>query len=65
MEDVLRIRPEQVRPKISNGEALLVCAYEDPTSFRSMRLDGAISMQEFRERLPSLGMEKEIVFYCA
>jgi hypothetical protein len=30
-----------------------------------MRLDGAISIQEFRERLPSLGMEKEIVFYCA
>lgn len=64
MEDVLRIPPEQARPKVSNGEALLVCAYEDPASFRSMRLEGAISVQEFRDRLPSLGKEKEIVFYC-
>ena len=65
MQDVLRIPPEEARPKVLDGEALLVCAYEDPSSFRSMRLDGAISIQEFRERLPSLGMEKEIVFYCA
>jgi len=65
MDDVLRISPEQARPKLLDGEALLVCAYEDPSSFRSMRLDGAISVQEFRERLSSLGKEKEIVFYCA
>jgi rhodanese-related sulfurtransferase len=65
MEDILRIRPEQARPKVLDGEALLVCAYEDPSSFRSMRLDGAISVQEFREKLSSLGKEKEIVFYCA
>ena len=65
MDDVLRISPEQARPKLLDGEALLVCAYEDPSSFRSMRLDGAISVQEFREKLSSLGKEKEIVFYCA
>ncbi len=65
MDDVLRISPEQARPKVLDGEALLVCAYEDPSSFRSMRLDGAISVQEFREKLSSLGKEKEIVFYCA
>jgi rhodanese-related sulfurtransferase len=65
MEEVLRIPPEQARPKVMNGEALLVCAYEDPAKFRSMRLEGAISVQEFRERLSSLGKEKEIVFFCA
>lgn len=65
MEEVLRIPPEQARPKVMNGEALLVCAYEDPAKFRSMRLERAISVQEFRERLSSLGKEKEIVFYCA
>jgi rhodanese-related sulfurtransferase len=65
MKEVLRIPPEQARPKVMNGEALLVCAYEDPASFRSMHLEGAISVQEFRERLSSLGNEKEIVFYCA
>jgi len=65
MEDVPRISSEEARPKVLNGAALLVCAYEDPSSFRSMRLEGAISVQEFRERLSSLGKEKEIVFYCA
>jgi rhodanese-related sulfurtransferase len=65
MEEVLRIPPEQARPKVMKGEALLVCAYEDPASFRSMRLEGAISAQEFRERMPSTGKEKEIIFYCA
>ncbi len=65
MEDILRIPPEQVRPKVLDGEALLVCAYEAPSSFLSMRLEGAISVQEFRERLSFLGKEKEIVFYCA
>ena len=65
MEEVLRIPPEQARPKVMNGEALIVCAYEDHAKFRSMRLEGAISVQEFRERLSSLGKEKEIVFYCA
>jgi rhodanese-related sulfurtransferase len=65
MQDVLRIPPEEARPKVLDGEALLVCAYEDPSSFRSMRLEGGISVREFRDRLSSLGKEKEIVFYCA
>jgi len=65
MDNVPRIPPEEVRPKVMNGAALLVCAYEDPASFHSMRLEGAISIKDFRERLSSLGKEKEIVFYCA
>ena len=36
MEEVLRIPPEQARPKVMNGEALLVCAYEDPAKFLSL-----------------------------
>ncbi len=65
MEDILRIRAGTGPAKISNGEALLVCAYEDPSSFRSMRLDGAISIEEFRERLPSLGDGEGNRCYCA
>ena len=65
MDNVPRIPPEEVRPKVMNGAALLDCAYEDPASFQSMRLEGAISIKDFRERLSSLGKEKEIVFYCA
>jgi hypothetical protein len=40
MKEVLRIPPEQARPKVMNGEALLVCTYEDPASFHSMHLEG-------------------------
>ena len=65
MADVPRSPPEEVRPKVLNGAALLVCAYEDPASFRSMLLEGAISVKDFRERLSSLGKETEIVFYCS
>ncbi len=57
MEEVSRISPELARPKVQNGEAQLVCAYEEPAAFRSMRLEGAISIQELRDRLPALGKE--------
>jgi hypothetical protein len=30
-----------------------------------MRLEGAISLSEFRSRLPKLSQNQEIVFYCA
>lgn len=65
MGHVPRVTPEDARRKVSNGAALLVCAYEDPASFQSMRLEGAIPIQEFRDMLSSIGKEKEIVFYCA
>jgi hypothetical protein len=61
--EIERITPEEVRPKLEAGEALLVCAYEDDEKFRRMKLSGAISMSEFRARLPSLPRDMEIVFY--
>lgn len=64
-DEVRRVTPEEVRPRLEAGEALLVCAYEDEEKFRRMKLSGAISMGEFRSRLPSLPRDKEIVFYCA
>jgi rhodanese-related sulfurtransferase len=50
---------------VLKGEAILVCAYDDLSKFRAMRLDGSVSFQEFAERLPSLEKGKEIIFYCA
>jgi len=61
----LRISPEEARHRVSRGLALLVCAYEDEQKFRSVHLEGAISLTEFRERVPELAKEQEIVFYCA
>lgn len=65
MGDPQRVPPEEVREKVLDGHALLVCAYEDPDKFRNVRLEGAISMQAFRERLPTLPKDQEIIFYCA
>ena len=65
MAEVVRISPAQVRSRVLEGEALLVCAYDDPETFHALHLEGAISVQEFRERLPSIGKGKQIVFYCA
>ncbi len=65
MGEIVRIAPEEVRPKVEAGEALLVCAYEEDGKFRQMQLSGAISFSEFKSRLPSLLRNQEIVFYCA
>ncbi len=65
MYEVVRVSPEEARPRVQRGEALLVCAYENPLTYQSMRLEGSISLQDFREMVPSLDRETEIIFYCA
>ena len=45
------------------GKALLVCAYEDEAKFKMLQLEGAISLSEFKSKLPSLAKDQEIVFY--
>jgi rhodanese-related sulfurtransferase len=65
MAEIIRVPPEDARSKVLKGEAILVCAYDDLSKFRAMRLDGSVSLQEFAERLPSLDKGKEIIFYCA
>jgi len=65
MEEPRRVSPEEVRKKVNEGKALLVCAYEDEEKFKKMRLEGAISLAEFKLKLLSLTKDQEIVFYCA
>jgi hypothetical protein len=65
MEESLRVSPEEVRQKVKEGKALLVCAYEDEEKFKKVRLEGAISFGEFKLKLPSLTKNQEIIFYCA
>ncbi len=65
MADVKRVSPEQARAGVVTGAALLVCAYNDEAKFRKYRLEGAISLDEFKEKVPALDRDKEIVFYCA
>ena len=58
-----RIAPEEVYAKVKSGRTLLVCAYEDDAKFKKMQLEGAISLNEFRSKLPSLPKNQEIIFY--
>jgi hypothetical protein len=58
-----RVTPEEVHQKLKSGIALLVCAYEDEAKFKMMQLQGAISFNEFKSKLPSLPKDQEIVFY--
>jgi hypothetical protein len=65
MAEVARISAEEARRKVQSGDALLVCAYEDDAKCASMRLEGAITFDELRRRLPSLPKDRETILYCA
>jgi hypothetical protein len=63
MKEPERITAEEVQEKLKAGAILLVCAYEDEAKFEKMQLEGAISFNEFKKKLPSLAKDQEIVFY--
>jgi hypothetical protein len=65
MSEVVRVTPEEIYPRVKSGECLLVCAYESDDTFRTMRLEGAVSLNEFKARVSALSKDQEIVFYCA
>ena len=65
MTDVTRIDVQKTQKKVSAGQALLVCAYDNDEKFARNHLDGAISFAEFREKSESLPTDQEIIFYCA
>jgi len=65
MNEVPRVTPEEIYPKLQSGAALLVCAYDNDAKFRRLQLEGAISLEEFTSLRPTLPRDREIVFYCA
>ena len=65
MPEVERISAEDARGKVQNGQAMLVCAYDDEAKCATMRLEGARWLRECRGALPSLPKDREIIFYCA
>lgn len=64
MAEPVRVTPKEVYEKVKSGTTLLVCAYDDDETFRQMKLQGGISLNEFKSRLPLLSKDQEIVFYC-
>ena len=65
MSEPIRISPQEARQKVTAGQAILVCAYDDADKFKANRLEGALSFLEFRSRLPVLAKNQEMIFYCA
>ncbi len=65
MAETVRVSPAEIYQKVKEGRALLVCAYEDEAKFKKLQLEGAISLNAFKSRLPSLSKDQEIIFYCA
>lgn len=60
-----RISAPEARRHVESGEALLVCAYDSNEKFQQNKLEGAISLDEFRSRADSIPKHQEIIFYCA
>ncbi len=59
------VGPQETHQKLNAGAALLVCAYDSDEKFKTMPLEGAISLSAFQSRFPSLSKDQEIIFYCA
>ncbi len=64
MAEVRRVKPEEARRKVQSGEALFVCAYDSEELCGRMRLERAMTLGELTARLPGIGKEQEIIFYC-
>ena len=64
MPEPKRVTAEEVSDKLKSGKVLLVCAYEDEEKFKKLQLEGAISFNAFKLKLPSLSKDQEIIFYC-
>jgi len=65
MSKIVRVSPEEIYPRLKSGDCLLVCAYDNEETFRTMGLEGAISLQDFKNQVSRIPKDQEIVFYCA
>jgi hypothetical protein len=63
--DPTRVSPVDIYQNVKSGKTLLVCGDDDDQKFKMMRLDGAISLNDFRSRLSNLAKNQDVVFYCA
>jgi len=63
MSEPIRVKPEEIYPKVKSGEAILVCAYNDDEEYKRINLEGSISLSEFYSKLPQYSKEQDIVFF--
>jgi hypothetical protein len=65
MQEIERIGVGEARRHAAQQGALLVCGYEDDDKCRALRLNGALTMSEFRARAGAMPRDQEVIFYCA
>jgi hypothetical protein len=66
MADTPRITVQEVlEAKKRNPDLPIVCAYDDEEKCERLRLDGALTLGEFKARLYEFPKTTPIVFYCA
>jgi hypothetical protein len=62
--EVERISVEEARRDTAMGGALLVCAYDDEAKCRAMRLEDALTLHDWQQRLAGAPRDRELIFYC-
>jgi len=64
-EQIERVSVAEARREVENGRALLVCAYEDESKCRQLRLENAITVHDLQRRVDSVPRNQTLIFYCA
>lgn len=64
-EEIPRISVAEAHAKVSEGKALLVCAYGDRSKCASLGVKSGMTWVDFAEKLPELDQEQVIILYCA
>jgi hypothetical protein len=60
-----RIDVQQAQRDMNSGNALLVCAYDEPEKSEKYRLTNALTLAELQAQEANLANDREIIFYCA
>jgi hypothetical protein len=64
-EAIERISADDARREVEAGRALLVCAYDDESKCRQLRLENAITLHDLQRRADSVPRNQALIFYCA
>jgi rhodanese-related sulfurtransferase len=59
-----RIPPAEVYQKVTNGDAVLVCAYKQEAICKSIWIEGAVSLDQFETGLSRIKKDQAVIFYC-
>ena len=64
-DNIERVPAEDARRDVEAGRALLVCAYDDVSKCRQLRLENAIALHDLQRRADSVPHNQTLIFYCA